>query len=180
MDFRDICQKYFVYLLEDGYEILVEKNENCVEYKKGNLMIQLFFEKQGYEIYICVTHTDGRVVRAYDILAYFDMDSQRGGYQIPRLVDLEKGICYLSKTLCCILKLVDVSDEANFQKLYDFSTKKQSDEANLLNIQRELRKAEKCWKEHDYKQAEYLLQKHIKYLSLSQKMKLQYIQKHNK
>lgn len=179
MEFRNICQQYFRYLLKDGYEMLLEREKNCVEYKRKNIKIQLFFERQGYEISMYFTHIDGKSIRAYDILTYVNMDPRRGEYQISQKEELEKGVCYLAETLRCVLKHVDVSDELAFQELYDFSLKNQHDMLEKYQIRQDIKKAEECWKRHEYKKSEQLFKSHFKELSLSQKKKLEYLEKHN-
>ncbi|MEG0894874.1 MAG: hypothetical protein RR012_06635 [Oscillospiraceae bacterium] len=173
--FKEYCKKYFSFLIEQGYKIEDEDDGNLLSYRKGFCKIQILFDSIAYELTCQFIWDDERSFTLQDVLTFSNIKKFNGLYQINDNSQLQKGIIYLTYAIEEVLKSINVANEIEFDKLYNYRLDMRDKLLKQYYIDVDMKKAQQYWDEKRYEDAMILYEKHIDSLTRVQMGKLKYI-----
>lgn len=150
---------------------------DVVSFVGADNRIEITYSTAECELTCQFLSVDNRSFTLQDGLLYAAITKYKGLYQIARKENLEMGIAYLAEAVKCLFEVIDLSDPMNFQKVYQYSVDTHKKLLDDYYLKTDINKAEDNWKKKEYDKAKELLEKHIDFLSTSQRKKLEYIKK---
>ena len=175
--FNEFVRKHFSFLQQYGYICSEENSANIVSFVGKNNQIDIFFSAVGYELTCQFVENGKNTFTLQDGLGYVNIKEFKGLYQIANTKEIEKGIIYLAEAAKILFNKINISDAANFQRIYQYRLDMHKELLEDYYFKIDIKKAEECWKNGEYSKAQELFEKHINSLSKAQIKKLEYIRK---
>lgn len=172
--FRESVKIYFDFLKQFGYVMTDDNNIDVISFRGKDNRIDITFSSVSYEL-TCDFVDENKSFSLQDGLTFIAIEDYKGFYQMANKEEIEKGICYLAKTVKKLFERIDISDPLNFLKIYQYRIDTHKELLHKYYLENDLKKAEDYWKRKEYAKAKELFEKNIDYLSNSQIKKLEYI-----
>lgn len=181
--FNEFVREHFSFLQQYGYICSKENSENISENIVSiigkNNQIDIIFSAVGYELTCQFADNSKNTFTLQDGLGYVNIKEYKGLYQIASTKEMEKGIIYLADTVKILFDKINISDAANFQRIYQYRLDMHKELLEGYYFKADIKKAEECWKNGEYAVVQELFEKHINSLSKAQIKKLEYIKKNS-
>lgn len=167
----------FLFLKRYGYH-LDENNAENIRFVGKHNTILILISYCSYEI-TCelIGNISSKSFSLQEGLSYCG-EEKKGIYQFSQKDDIEMGIREIAKHLKLFFAMVNVSNEQDFNYVYDAIIKKRSEKLKLYEINEDLKRANECWKKGLYIKAKKLYKKNESYLSELQKKRYEYLKEH--
>lgn len=173
--FREFVKIHFSFLQQYGYICSEENSENVISLVGKNNRLDVMFLIVEYELTCQFVDGDKKNFSLQDGLGYENIKEYKGLYQVASKEEIEKGISYLAGAVKTLFEKIDISDDWNFQKIYQFKIDMHKELLENYYIEIDIKKAEDYWEKKEYAKAQPLFEKHISQLSKTQLKKLEYI-----
>ena len=181
MDYFKIVNKNFSFLEKFGYKAFKSENESCVRYVGMYNIVLISFSNCTNEIDIQFADLSlSKCFSLQEALDCKDVCGKRGLYQFSNTADIVSGIEYTSEVVKELFGISNLSISREFDQIFELTSTRRKEKLEEYYIKEALTKADNLWSEGKYDEAVKIYKKYHKYLTKSQKKKIELIDnKHN-